>query len=136
MKVFFSSRGFVDFEAPVHMSDSQLDRFIAFMQEMFPGRIEVRDVDEKTKEGGPTESKIKDWGLNELHLLVGSGSNEHIGKKLDRTIMSVKMKRGNFVPSFMVWAKRNGCSLPPRKEDLKRFVEETGHYENRDISGR
>jgi len=114
---------YLDFEAPIQMTEEQREKFIRFMKSLF-GDIKVVNVIEKTKEMGDREINPKKWTAEELSLLLTPMSNRELTVKLKRTEMSVKMMRGSFVPEFLVWAKEKGYSLPVRIETIKEFLEE------------
>ena len=66
----------------------------------------------------------KKWTSEELSLLMSTISNEELAAKTERSVMSIKMMRGHFVPEFMVWAKRKGYSLPVKIEVIKEFLKQ------------
>ncbi|MFH1828720.1 MAG: hypothetical protein ABH824_05680 [Nanoarchaeota archaeon] len=112
---------FVDFEAPIQMTEDQREKFISFMKELF-GKVETEMVEEKSKEMGEREVTAKKWTSEELALLLSPASNEELATKTERSVMSIKMERGHFVPEFMGWAKRKGYSLPVKLEVIEEFL--------------
>lgn len=114
---------YLDFEAPIQMTEEQREKFIRFMKNLF-GNIKVVNVIEKTKEMGDRKVDPKKWTPEELSLLLTPINNRDLTTKLKRTEMSVKMKRGSFVPEFLVWAKKKGYSLPVKIEVIKEFLDE------------
>lgn len=120
---------YVDFEAPIWMSDKQIEKFISFFKKMFPFVTIQHDVMEKSKEIGERESEIKKWTVNDYYSLLTINDNGSLAQKTGRTEMGIKMKRGHFVPEFMVWAKSKGYKFPIKKEMIKEFIKEQGEAE-------
>ena len=114
---------YLDFEAPIQMTEEQRKEFIRFMRDLF-GNIKIEKVLEKTKEMGERKINPKKWLPEELSLLLEPLDNKEIAIKTKRTEMSVKMARGWFVPEFLAWAKRKGYSLPVKIEVIKEFIDE------------
>lgn len=115
---------YIDFEAPIQMTDEQKKKFIEFMNKEFEN-VETEKVEEKTKDMGEREITTKKWENHELFLLLSPKSNEELANKTKRSIMSIKMMRGQFVPEFMVWAKKKDYSLPVRLETIEEFLKES-----------
>ena len=123
MRLFVKDE-YVDFEAPIQMTEEQKKIFVSFLKEEFT-ELEIQEnVNEKTKEMGEREVTSKKWTAEELSLLMSPESNEELSVKTKRSIMSIKMERGHFVPAFMVWAKRKGYSLPVKIEVVKEFLKQ------------
>lgn len=121
MRIFVKDK-YVDFEAPIQMTEEQRKKFISFLREEFT-ELEIQEnVNEKTKEMGEREITTKKWTAEELALLMSPASNEELAAETERSVMSIKMERGHFVPEFMVWAKRKGYSLPVKIEVVKEFL--------------
>ncbi len=112
---------YVDFEAPIHMTEEQKKKFLDFMKEKFID-VETEEVEEKSKEMGERTITNKDWTPNEFSLLLSPKTNEELSSETDRSMMSIKMMRGHFVPEFMVWAKKKGYSLPVKMEVIEKFL--------------
>ena len=114
---------YVDFEAPIQMTDEQRKQFVSFMKSEFED-LETEEVEEKTKEMGEREITSKHWSTKELSLLLSPEGNNELAAKTDRSVMSIKMMRGHFVPEFMVWARKKGYSLPVKLEVIEEFLKE------------
>jgi len=114
----------LDFEAPIQMTEYQRKKFVLFMKGLFNDLEIQENVNEKTKEMGEREVTTKKWTSEELSLLMSSISNEELAAKTERSVMSIKMMRGHFVPEFMVWAKRKGYSLPVKIGVIKEFLKQ------------
>jgi len=124
MKIL-TNGNYVDFEAPIQMDEKQFNDFYHFMSELLGEDVERIDKPEKHKVMNEIERKFRDWDLNELFLLLSPMSNEELEKKLDRSNMSVTMKRGYFVPAFMSWARKKGYDSSKITETaIKQFLEE------------
>jgi len=114
---------YLDFEAPIQMTEEQRKKFIRFMKNLFDD-VKVVNVIEKTKEMGDREVSPRKWVPEELSLLLTPKNNKDIAVKTNRSEMSVKMMRGSFVPEFLVWAKKKGYSLPVKIDVIKEFLDE------------
>ena len=119
----FTKNGYVDFEAPIQMTEEQKNKFLSFMKKEFID-IETTDVEEKTKEMGDRTITGKKWTPDECSLLLSPETNAELSAKTERSIMSIKMMRGHFVPEFMVWAKKKSYSLPVKLDVIKEFLKE------------
>jgi hypothetical protein len=122
MKVLVNEN-WIDLESPIYMSEDQRARFIGFLRENF-GEVGIIEVEEATKEFGPREVVMKEWTETDLLELLSSKENEVLAKEMDRTIMSIKMKRGSFVPNFWKWMKENGRTSPIDLKMVRDFMRE------------
>lgn len=127
MRILVNNEEYVDLEAPINMSDRQIEKFVSFMKSSFSG-IETLEVKEPVKEFAIGTGDKKDWNnVDELSLLLGPDDNDTIASKTGRNEMSVRMKRGDFVKEFMAWAKKKGYAYSPRsveKKVVKEFLQE------------
>jgi hypothetical protein len=127
MRIIITKEGYVDLEAPINMTDKQIEKFVSFMKSLFP-YIETLEVNEPIKEFPIGTGDKKHWNnIDELSLLLGPDDNDTIASKTGRNEMSVRMKRGDFVKEFMAWAKKKGYSYSPKsveKEVVKEFLQE------------
>ena len=122
MKILINEN-WVDLEAPIFMSEEQRKRFIDFFYEHFDG-VEIGEVEEATKHFGSKESTMKVWTEDDLLMLLSPKDNTTLTTVLKRSDMSVKMKRGDFVPKFWKWMKDKGLSPPADKEMIRAFITE------------
>lgn len=108
------------------MSEDQQTEFIAFMKTLFP-EIEVnKNVYEAEREVEYENRKNRRWSKEEYVLLFGPENNEELARRLDREIMSISMKRAEFVPDLLNWAEHKGLNLNEAnvKELVERYEEE------------
>ena len=126
MKIF-TSKTHVDLEAPIQMTGAQQEKFIEFLQNMFPDIGVIYDYPEavKTMPEDMTRNHIA-WEVDDYLTLLEPMSNVDVEEKLGRTEMSVKMKRGLFVPDFYSWMSSKGYAPPITKEMVEKFIEERG----------
>ena len=126
MKIF-ASKTHVDLEAPIQMTGVQQEKFIEFLQNMFPDIGVIYDYPEavKTMPEDMTRNHIT-WEIDDYLILLEPISNEDVEEQLGRSEMSVKMKRGLFVPDFYSWMSSKGYTPPITKEMVEKFVEEKG----------
>ncbi|MDG6225854.1 MAG: hypothetical protein QCI82_10125 [Candidatus Thermoplasmatota archaeon] len=122
MKLLFHDN-WIDLEAPVYMSEGQRFILINFFKDNYED-VEVEEVQEAGRNIGARESIIKEWTENDLLILLSSSDNETIAKQMNRTIMSVKMKRGYFVPDFWKWMRDRGITPPADIELIRKYVNE------------
>lgn len=126
MKIF-TSKTHIDLEAPIQMTEVQQDKFIKFLQKMIPDISVVYDFPEAIK-AMPDDMKRNHitWEIDDYLTLLEPISNEDVEEKLGRTEMSVKMRRGAFVPDFYSWMSSKGYTSPITKEIVEEFIEEKG----------
>jgi len=120
MKLLLHGDRAIDFEAPVYMSDQQRKRFIKFMRKLVPD-IKVEHIQEIDMPG-PGGGSGKDWTKQELALLLTTDDNETLAKKLERSDMSITLKRGELQPEFFKWAKKEGHVIPVDKRERERLI--------------
>ena len=126
MKIY-TSETHLDLEAPINMSDIQQEKFIEFMDKICP-EISVTNVREisKRKPVIIEPSGSEKWTVDDYFAILGAKSNNELGNELGRTEMSVKMKRGIFVPDFYSWINSMGYIAPITKEMVEEFLNERG----------
>ena len=128
MRILVSKDGYVDFEDPIDVAEWQKDKFIKFFKTLFPNNFKTIDIAEKEKYVGERESHQKAWTPKERGLLLGPEDNETLADRMDRSVMSVSMQRGHFVPAFMVWLKKKGYALTQDENMIKQFLKEQGEH--------
>lgn len=121
MKIY-ASKTHVDLEAPIQMTDTQLEKFINFMEKMFPDIEVVYDVEEATKEMGEIDRTTTKWTVDDYLALLEPISNERIENNTEKTEWAIKMKRGEFIPDFISWMKSKGYSPPITKKMVKEYL--------------
>jgi len=127
MKIYVHKDGHVDLEAPIQMTEDQKTAFISFFKKMFPGDVRVQDREEKSKIVGIREGVKRDkWTPDEYAALLSPEANSRISERIDRSEMSIQMKRGDFVPEFWAWIRKKGYSITNVKELVKEFLNEKG----------
>lgn len=129
MKIY-ATKTHVDLEAPIQMNEVQQERLIGFMKKIFPHievAYDVREAKRKTPEDPPDRTNIK-WTIDDYMALLGPESNDEMCGKLDRTYMSIVMKRGAFNADLYCWMSSKGYSSPISKQMVKEFLEERGGF--------
>ncbi|KXB00510.1 hypothetical protein AKJ41_04005 [candidate division MSBL1 archaeon SCGC-AAA259O05] len=121
VKVFVTPDERVDLEAPIQMTEEQRRKFNHFFEERFD-RVTIEEVKEESPPG--PKGGVGKWTLDHYSLLLGSKDNEEIAEEIGKSEMSVRMKRGSFVPDFMAWAKEKGYAQTRDKDVIKEFFEE------------
>ncbi|MFH1584489.1 MAG: hypothetical protein ABIA56_05195 [Actinomycetota bacterium] len=126
MRLFINPEGYVDFEAPLYVEEEYQKKIIDFFKEMFPGKVEVEHVEEPERVYTTrAESTNHHWVPEDYSLLLGGLDNEEIAKKLKLSSMAIIMKRGQFVPDFLSWMKKNGHKKRTI-ELIEKYFEEMG----------
>jgi len=126
MKIF-ASKTHIDLEAPIQMTGLQQEKFIEFLQNMFSDVSVYHDYPEavKTMPEDMTKNHVT-WEIDDYLALLEPISNAAVEEQLGRSEMSVKMKRGAFVPYFYSWMSSKGYIPPITKEMVEKFIEEKG----------
>lgn len=128
MKIY-ATKTHIDLEAPIQMNEVQQERLIEFMKKIFP-HIEVAYDAREAKRKKPDDinrTPVK-WTIDDYMALLGPESNDEICEKLDRTYMSIVMKRGAFNADLYCWMSSKSYSSPISKQMVKEFLEERGGF--------
>jgi len=129
VKVLRDEKGRVDFEAPIDMTEQQTEQFKRFFEEKFED-VFFQEVKEPDRTGeGDNGREVKSWELEDYLTLLKTNSNNEAAEKLDRTEMSIRMKRGSFQPKFLEWAKNEGYTKPLKNCDGELLEEYFGEEE-------
>jgi len=121
MRIFIGDKGNVDFDWPVKMTLQQINEFVAFMKEQF-AVVEKESNDNIRPERLGDKFFGRNWSRDELKLLLQAEETYETSVKLGRSWMSVDIKRGEFIPQFMIWADSKGHDIV--KADTKKLIEE------------
>ena len=121
VKLLVYDSGVVDLEAPILMTEEQRKKFIDFFEENVSD-VSVKEVEEPIKNMGEREYSWKSWSIGEYTQLLGPATNEELSNTMSRSIMSVQMQRGAFVPNFISWCKKNRHDIP-QGNDLLKLIE-------------
>jgi|TARA_Y100000310_G_C20568544_1_gene756819 hypothetical protein len=108
MKLFYNNKGFVDFEAPIFLDDEVFKKFCEGLSHIIDEEINIKEITEKHKVMKDVKREMRKWSEDELFELLSPASNGELMIKLNRSAMSIHMRRGEFVPSFMSWAISKG----------------------------
>lgn len=117
------SKGKIDFEAPVEMTDQQYEDFIELLEDIFSEEAVAERTMEETRTDRLGDKHFsREWRAEEASLLYELGDTREIAEKLGRSWMSVDIKRGHFLPPFLDWVEDNDHDL--MRDDIKELVEE------------
>jgi hypothetical protein len=107
------------------MSEDQLEAVCAFFERIY-GKANVRRKSAKDAEraGMHAEGRIRPWSVADLAQLLGPGTNAYLARKLRRTPMAIRMKRGDFAPDFIAWARRKKLANLQDEDAIRRYLEE------------
>lgn len=130
MKIYIGHNGNVDFDAPVKMTEEQYQRFLSMMRKMFAVVI-PENVSEHRIERLGDKMFWKTWDLEEYVLLFDAININSVCERLGRTWMSVDLRRGEFIPDFMIWARIKGIDIFANPEKIRNLVEE--YLEDKDV---
>ena len=113
---------YVDFEAPIQMTESQNKKFIEFMKREFSDIKIVYDVHEVER---PPIKKgaAKPWTVDDYYILLTTTDLDEIERKTGRGGTSVGVKYSDFVPRFEIWAKKKGYRKPYSQKMIAEFNE-------------
>ncbi|MCK4796301.1 MAG: hypothetical protein KAT05_02905 [Spirochaetes bacterium] len=118
----FKSKTHIDFETPIQMTETQLNKLIKFMKKTFPDIDIIYDVKEASKEMGAIERTNSKWTVDDYLILLEPHTNEQVESMTEKSEMSIKMKRGSFIPEFYSWMKAKKYTPPFTKKMLKEFL--------------
>ena len=128
MKIFVGDNGNIDFDGPIEATDEQIEKIINFFKSLY--RPEVVEVDTESdfrseRIGEKLFQKV--WSVAEYAALLDLDKDtEELSEELGRTWMSVDIQRGQWIPRFQIWAKRNDKNFV--KGDIKKIVKEFIDY--------
>ncbi len=123
MKIFVKG-DYLDFEAPISMTEQQKEHFISFMKTEF-GNIKVKNIVEPVRTFNKKEpTKNIKWGVDEHLILFSEKSNEELSIELGISEMAIRMKRGDFIPAFYTWAKKRNYSNKINKKMIAEYFED------------
>jgi len=121
MKILIGNNGGVDFDAPIKVNKDQKDKIIKFLKEMFRVvTIEKSSFFRSERLGD--KFFMRRWTDDELAVLLEIENTERVAEMLGRSWMSVKIKRGYFIPYFLSWTQENRKDI--LKNDLKELIRE------------
>lgn len=124
MKIYVSQTH-VDFEAPIQMTEIQLEKFINFFKNIFKD-IEIIEVVEADRWPPGSGEHIR-WTVDDYLALLKPGDNIEVASEIGRSEMSIRMQRGSFVPEFLSWMNKKGYSVPYTREMIEEYLEEKGY---------
>lgn len=123
MKIFIKER-YIDFEAPIYMSEGQRKKFIEGMERIFSEKVKVENIVENKKEMGDITRHWKKFTEEDKIILANPDlSNEEIAEKMGKTTFAIQMRRGHFLMELQDWAKKKGKSKITEK-DIREFLGE------------
>ena len=129
MVKIFTKGNKLDFEAPIYMGEEYFKKFCDFLEKLTGEKVEVVPIKEKERYGNPNKEKKhpKRWKAGELSSLLDMTIPlNKLVKNLNRTEMSIKMQRAQFVPEFISWLDKKGSTSDKTNKDLiETFLEET-----------
>lgn len=124
MKIIVDKQGCVDFEYPIYVTDTQRSKIIAFMEELFPGNVKTRNIQEVTRPGFKQSNEPMKWTSKDFLQLLSPDDMDTVAKSLNRSSMSIQMMRGQFLPAYMKWLKKMGYrSIRHDERLLQEFLE-------------
>jgi len=125
MRILIGDKGNVDFGSPVNMSEQQFGEFKKLLEELFD-IVDIEHKEEVRSERLGDKNFQRPWSPEERALLLEIGDNEEVAERLGRTVMSVQIQRGEWVPNFKRWADEKGYNFIQeiRKGNIKKLIEE------------
>jgi vacuolar-type H+-ATPase subunit I/STV1 len=115
----FNNEGKLDFKAPIFTDEEYLKKIVAFLRSTGK-EVKVQEVKEVERFTIDPNREIKpakeSWTAEELILLFDEKiALSQIIKKIGRSEVAIKMRKAEFVPSFLSWCKKEGHSEPTIK---------------------
>ncbi|HOO50254.1 MAG TPA: hypothetical protein PLK94_03085 [Alphaproteobacteria bacterium] len=125
MKLLIGDKDHFDFDDAVLMTQEQRDKFIDMMKELF-SVVQLEKTDKFRLERLGDKIFARNWTTEELKYLLEIKDINTICEGLGRSWMSVDIKRGAFIPLFMVWAHEMGYDIVHGdiKSLIEKFVED------------
>lgn len=127
MIILTTEDGFVDFEAPIHVTDEQKEKIIQFFKVMFGEEFQTAIVKDNMRVVGKHSVERKKWTADDYYALLTSFDDDRtLALQLGRNPKSdsVGMKRADFKPKFLVWLRNKGYDGVITKKIVDDFIEE------------
>jgi len=124
MIILINKDDLLDFEAPVFMTDEQLEKFTKGLKKIFDDVIihKIQELDREPSEDIHRHPKF--WVPEELIHLLSDKSHEEVANFLKREPFSVKSKRGIWILPFKTWSEKNGYIIKGQFRNLKEAIAE------------
>jgi hypothetical protein len=131
MKVLYSDKGNVDFEASIDSDESKNSELIQWFKNNFKEDcVEVITSSEmrETRLGNPNKIRWgKKWSRPEEEALLNIYlTTEQLSEDLGRTWLSVNPKRGKHIGAFLLYTTRRSIKLT--KENIQKYIQEYLDY--------
>jgi len=131
MKIFVGDNGNIDFDGPIQATDKQIENLIDFFKFLYRSEVVEVDTENDFRSERIGEKLFQNtWSVAEYAALLDLDKDtEELSEELGRTWMSVDIQRGQWIPRFQTWAKRNNKNFV--KGDMKKIVKEFIDYLDR-----
>jgi N-glycosylase/DNA lyase len=128
MKILVGDNGNVDFDGPIHATGDQIEKMVDFFKSLYRSEVVGVDIDADFRSQRIGEKLFqKQWSVAEYSALLDLDKDtDELSEELGRTWMSVDIQRGQWIPRFQMWAKRNNKNFV--KGDIKKIVKEYIEY--------
>jgi dsDNA-binding SOS-regulon protein len=121
MELLVGDKGKIDFDAPVKMNIDQRKKFINFLKSIF-SVVEIIESERVRTERLGDILFLKNWSVDEYAVLLEVEDTNNVAEMLGRSWMSVDIKRGEFLPTYLAWAKEKKIDIV--KGDTKKLIKE------------
>jgi len=122
-EILLGSKGKVDFNKPLEMSEQEYKDFIELLGQLFDEEvIQEEPMNNLRKDRLGDKHFSREWTTLEYRLLYNTENTQKVAEKLGRSWMSVDMRRGQFLPDFTTWAQDNDYDLA--RDDIESLVDE------------
>jgi hypothetical protein len=113
LKILVGDKDSVDFDAPIAMTERQLQEFLEFMKSVFAVVGEEYTPSHRVDRIGDKFFTTRRWSAGEYTLIfrIDSDDNIALAEKLGRTPMSIHIRRGQTLPIFLSWLKEKNVDL-------------------------
>jgi len=128
MKIYIGDKGNVDFDAPIQVTEEQAQKIINFFKELY--REDIVEIDTSSEfRSDRLGDKLfqRRWSTEEYAALLELDKDtDELTEGLGRTWMSIDIKRGEWIPKFLSWARVNNKNFI--EGNIKEIIKEYFSY--------
>ena len=128
MKIYIGDKGNVDFDAPIKVTDEQAQKIINFFKKLYREDIVKIDTSSEFRSDRLGDKLFqRRWNTEEyVALLELDKDTDELSEELGRTWMSIDIKRGEWIPKFLSWARVNNKNFI--EGNIKEIIKEYFGY--------
>jgi hypothetical protein len=124
IEILVGDVGHIDFNQPIKMSQEQFHKFSNFLKSIFAIVKQDNTLHLRDERLGDKLFQMPWVNEEEYEMLLHVEDTNKISELLGRSWMSIDIKRGQFLPDFMSWAKERKLDIVKdnSKEMIKEFM--------------